>query len=108
MYIRGGYNVYPAEVEAVLTDHPAVGRAAVVGVPDPMLGEVGVAFLVPAVGHEEAPDLSLDDVRTWCRAHIADYKAPDRIVIVDDLPMTAMLKIDKAALSARVRSERSA
>ena len=48
MYIRGGYNVYPAEVEGVLTDHPGVARAAVVGAPDPVLGEVGVAFVVPS------------------------------------------------------------
>jgi acyl-CoA synthetase (AMP-forming)/AMP-acid ligase II len=100
MYIRAGYNVYPAEVEAVLSKHPSVDRAAVVGAPDPMLGEVGVAFLVPTTGRDAAATLSPDDVRAWCRAHIADYKAPDRIVIVDDLPVTAMLKIDKAALSA--------
>ncbi len=106
MYIRGGYNVYPAEVEAVLTEHPSVGRAAVVGAPDPMLGEVGVAFLVPAVGQVGTPDLSLEAVRMWCRAHIADYKAPDRVVVVDDLPMTAMLKIDKAALATRAEEEK--
>jgi len=105
MYIRGGYNVYPAEVEAVLTEHPSVSRAAVVGSPDPMLGEVGVAFLVPVPGDDVGTALSPDEVRAWCRAHIADYKAPDRVVIVDDLPVTAMLKIDKAALSARAEKE---
>ncbi len=47
MYIRGGYNVYPTEVEAVLTEHPAIARAAVIGAPDPVLGEIGVAFVVP-------------------------------------------------------------
>ena len=50
MYIRGGYNVYPCEVEAVLADHPAVDRVAVVGGPDPVLGEIGVAFVVPVAG----------------------------------------------------------
>ena len=48
MYIRGGYNVYPVEVEGVLAEHPAVGRVAIVGIPDPVLGEIGVAFVVPA------------------------------------------------------------
>ena len=108
MFIRGGYNVYPAEVEAVLTEHPAVSRAAVVGVPDSMLGEIGVAFLVPRDGIHAATTLTLDNVREWCRSHIADYKAPDHVVLVDELPMTSMLKIDKAALSARLaeRTER--
>jgi len=98
MYIRGGYNVYPAEVEGVLAEHPAVSRAGVVGAPDPVLGEIGVAFLVPAEGADRS-SLGADDVRAWCRARIADYKAPDRVVIVDDLPVTSMLKIDKAALN---------
>jgi len=100
MYIRGGYNVYPAEVEGALADHPGVSRAGVVGAPDPVLGEIGVAFLVPADGADRS-SLGADDVRAWCRARIADYKAPDRVVIVDDLPVTSMLKIDKAALAAR-------
>jgi acyl-CoA synthetase (AMP-forming)/AMP-acid ligase II len=105
MYIRGGYNVYPAEVEAVLSEHPAVARAAVVGVPDTMLGEIGVAFLVPAEGSDVSTALALETVREWCRAHIADYKAPDRVVVLDELPMTSMLKIDKAALSALAEKE---
>ena len=97
MYIRGGYNVYPTEVETVLSDHPAVERAAVVGTPDPVLGEIGVAFLVVS----DASAVELEALRTWCRERLADYKAPDRIVIVDDLPVTAMLKVDKRALAAR-------
>ncbi|HEX6311721.1 MAG TPA: AMP-binding protein [Acidimicrobiia bacterium] len=102
MYIRGGYNVYPAEVEAALAEHPAVARAAVVGAPDPVLGEIGVAYVVlhPAGG---APDL--ETLREWCRDRIADYKAPDRLVVVDDLPLTSMLKIDKRALSERATEE---
>ena len=102
MYIRGGYNVYPAEVEGVLAEHPAVARAAVVGVPDPVLGEIGVAFVVPAPD-EAAPDL--EALRAWCRAHLADYKAPDRLAVVDDLPLTSMLKIDKRALTERATEE---
>jgi acyl-CoA synthetase (AMP-forming)/AMP-acid ligase II len=94
MYVRGGYNVYPAEVEAVLGSHPLVARVAVVGVPDPVLGEVGLAAVV-APG--TAP--TLEDLRSWCRARVADYKAPDRLVVVEELPLTAMLKIDKGALT---------
>jgi acyl-CoA synthetase (AMP-forming)/AMP-acid ligase II len=97
MYIRGGYNVYPAEVEAVLADHPAVAQVAVVGLPDPVLGEVGGVFAVAA---DPARPPELADLRDWCRARIADYKAPDRLVVVDALPVTAMHKVDKAALAA--------
>ena len=97
MYIRGGYNVYPLEVENVLMEHPAVERAAVLGVPAPVIGEIGVAFVVPAGSHA-AP--TREELQAWCRERLADYKAPDRVEIVDDLPITAMLKVDKSALRA--------
>jgi acyl-CoA synthetase (AMP-forming)/AMP-acid ligase II len=99
MYIRGGYNVYPAEVEGVLADHSGVGRVAVVGAPDPVLGEIGAAFVVPAVG---ATVPALEELRDLCRSRLADYKAPDRLVIVDDLPVTSMHKIDKRELLRRL------
>jgi acyl-CoA synthetase (AMP-forming)/AMP-acid ligase II len=98
MYIRGGYNVYPTEVEAVLADHPAIAQVAVVGLPAPVLGEIGGAFVVPA---DSSRPPELEDVREWCRTRIADYKAPDRLVMVDELPLTAMHKVDKARLRAR-------
>ena len=97
MYIRGGYNVYPLEVENVLMEHPAVERAAVLGVPAPVIGEIGVAFVVPSGSHA-AP--TREELQAWCRERLADYKAPDRVEIVDDLPITAMLKVDKSALRA--------
>ena len=96
MYIRGGYNVYPAEVERVLGAHPGVADVAIVGVPDPVLGEIGVAFVVPVAGR--APDLAT--LRTHCCATLADYKAPDRLVVVDILPVTTIGKVDKRALQA--------
>lgn len=101
MYIRGGYNVYPAEVEAVLSSHSGVGHCAVVGAADRHrdLGEIGVAFVVVAPA-QPAPDLG--ELRAWCRARLADYKAPDRLVVVAELPTTAMMKIDKRALAARL------
>jgi acyl-CoA synthetase (AMP-forming)/AMP-acid ligase II len=98
MYIRGGYNVYPAEVEAVLGELPTVAQVAVVAVPDPVLGEIGVAFVVP-VAAAVAP--RLDDLRAVCRERLADYKAPDRLHLMVELPVTPMAKIDKRELTAR-------
>jgi acyl-CoA synthetase (AMP-forming)/AMP-acid ligase II len=101
MYIRGGYNVYPIEVENVLAEHPAVDQAAVVGVPTPVIGETGVAFVVVAAGQ---PAPSTGELQAWCRASLADYKAPDRVVVVPALPLTPMLKVDKPALRSLVDS----
>ena len=112
LYQRGGYNVYPAEVEQAIDGLHGVGQVAVVAGPDPVLGEVGVAFVVAALG-EAPPDLAA--VRARVTAQLADYKAPDVVIALDALPVTAMGKIDKLALvpaaaaAARQRSdERSA
>ena len=70
--------------------------------PAPVIGEIGVAFVVPVGGTLHA---SSDDLRAWCRAQLADYKAPDRIVVVESLPLTSMMKIDKAALRARLEAD---
>jgi acyl-CoA synthetase (AMP-forming)/AMP-acid ligase II len=94
MLIRGGYNVYPSEVEAVLGRHPSVGQVSVVGAPDPVLGEVVVAFVVPSQGEL----LTLEELRAHCRASLADYKAPDRLEIVSELPTTSLGKVDTRAL----------
>ena len=104
MYIRGGYNVYPAEVEAVLDAHPGVDKVAVVSVPDPVLGQIGAAYVVPTAGPAgRQPDL--DDLRAWCTQQLADYKAPDRLVLLTELPLTSMLKVDKQALAAGAATE---
>lgn len=105
MYIRGGYNVYPSEVEGVLAEHPRVSEVAVVGVPDPVLGEVGAAFVVQ-MDEEGSIELSLEDVRDWCRRRLADYKAPDLIELVPSLPLTGMSKVDKKALVAQASRTR--
>ena len=96
MYIRGGYNVYPLEVENVLVEHPAIAAAAVIGRAAATIGEIGVAFLVLEPGHR-AP--TRDEVRTWVRERLADYKAPDEVVVLDALPLTPMAKVDKQALA---------
>jgi acyl-CoA synthetase (AMP-forming)/AMP-acid ligase II len=97
MYIRGGYNVYPAEVERVLSNHPDVREIAIIGVPDPVLGEIGAAYVVAAAGRR--PDLAA--LRAFTCEHLADYKAPDRLYVLDALPVTAMGKVDKRALASQ-------
>jgi acyl-CoA synthetase (AMP-forming)/AMP-acid ligase II len=94
VYIRGGYNVYPSEVEAALGAHPAVRQVAVFGIPDPVLGQIGMAAIV-----SDSPALSLEDLRRWCKERLADYKAPDRLLVLPELPLTAMAKVDKRALA---------
>ena len=101
MFITGGFNVYPAEVEAILGRHPGIAQAAVVGVPDERMGEVGAAFVVPRSGTELSPD----DVVAWSREHMANYKVPRVVEVVDALPMNASNKVLKYELRERwVRS----
>lgn len=101
MFIRGGYNVYPAEVEGVLADHPAVAAVAVVPRPDDVMGEVGVAVVVPTV---PALPPSLDDLRTYLEPKLARFKLPEALRIVDALPLTPMQKVDRRALAAAVQA----
>jgi acyl-CoA synthetase (AMP-forming)/AMP-acid ligase II len=81
-------------------EHPGIQSAAVVGIPRPIIGEIGVAFVVPAA--TSAPDLA--EVRAWVAARLADYKAPDELHVVDALPLTAMLKVDKDSLRAAAQT----
>jgi len=94
MYISGGENVYPAEVEAVLHAHPAILEAAVIGVPDTRWGEVGHAHILLR------PDEALDeaDVRAWSRSRLAAYKVPQYVTFVGEFPRTAAGKIQKHVL----------
>lgn len=102
-YVRGGYNVHPMEVEAVLAEHPAVGAVAVVGRPDPVMGEIGVAVVVPAAGAAAPP--SLDDLRAFAGDRLARYKLPEAVVTAEALPLTAMDKLDRRALEAWVAAQ---
>ncbi|CAM3207503.1 acyl-CoA synthetase (AMP-forming)/AMP-acid ligase II [Williamsia muralis] len=95
MYIRGGFNVHPVEVEQVIARHPAVRDAAVVGHSAPVIGEIGVAFVVPA---DPAHPPALTELRAWTKSLLADYKAPDHVVIVDAIPQTALSKTDRSRL----------
>jgi acyl-CoA synthetase (AMP-forming)/AMP-acid ligase II len=97
MYIRGGYNVYPVEVENVLREHPKVALAAVIGIPDPVLGERGKALVVPA---DPADPPGVEELREFVAGRIADYKTPDVVEIRAELPLTSMFKVDKGALES--------
>jgi fatty-acyl-CoA synthase len=96
MYISGGENVYPAEVESVLHDHPAVVEAAVVGVPHERWGEVGVAFVVLRDG----TDATAEDLLAACRERLARFKVPVSVRFFDELPRSAMNKVLKTDLRA--------
>jgi fatty-acyl-CoA synthase len=92
MYISGGENVYPAEVEAVLHEHPAVADAAVVGVPDERWGEVGLAVVVASAPVAE------EDLVGFCRERLAGFKVPKAVRFADEIPRNAMGKIQKDEL----------
>lgn len=94
MFISGGENVYPAEIENILVAHPAIAEAAVIPVPDPKWGEVGHAFILPA--GKDAPGAG--DLQAYCRARLAAYKVPKSFEVVSDFPRTAAGKIQKHLL----------
>ncbi|HEU5083740.1 MAG TPA: FadD3 family acyl-CoA ligase [Acidimicrobiales bacterium] len=97
MFIVGGFNAYPAEIENVLLGHPDIAQVAVIGIPDERLGEVGMAFVVPRAG--AAP--TEDEIVAWSREQMANYKVPRRVELVDALPLNATGKVVKDELRAR-------
>jgi long-chain acyl-CoA synthetase len=99
MIIRGGYNVYPREIEEVLMEHPSIALVAVIGVTDATLGEEIVAYVVARAGFDDA-----DTLRVWARERLAEYKYPRHIEFRDVLPMTATGKLLKKALKAEQQS----
>jgi acyl-CoA synthetase (AMP-forming)/AMP-acid ligase II len=104
LYIYSGFNCYHAEIESLMYGSGWFERVAVVGVPDERMGEVGMAFVVPAPGKSFTPD----DVVAWCRAHMANYKVPRRVEIVDALPLNASGKVLKFELRERARTSSAA
>jgi acyl-CoA synthetase (AMP-forming)/AMP-acid ligase II len=94
MFIVGGFNAYPAEIENALLRHPDIQQAAVIGMPDERLGEVGAAFVVLRPGATTTPD----EVIAWSRDEMANYKVPRRVEVVDALPMNATGKVVKDEL----------
>jgi long-chain acyl-CoA synthetase len=96
MIIRGGFNVYPREIEEVLMEHPAVSLAAVIGIPHESHGEEIKAVVIKEKDHD---DVSEDDLVSWSKEQLAAYKYPRVVEFVDALPMTATGKILKRELS---------
>lgn len=97
MYISGGFNVYPAEVEKLLSNHPAIAMVAVIGVPEKRLGEVGKAFIVARPGE----DLGVEELQNWSKENMANYKTPRLFEIVEALPLNASGKVLKTELRTR-------
>jgi acyl-CoA synthetase (AMP-forming)/AMP-acid ligase II len=97
MFITGGFNAYPAEIEGMIMRHPAVSQVAVIGVPDHRMGEVAKAFVVlrPGAEWDDAGFLA------WCRQEMANYKVPRSVEVLDALPLTASGKVQKFELRSR-------
>jgi acyl-CoA synthetase (AMP-forming)/AMP-acid ligase II len=98
MFIVGGFNAYPAEIENALCRHTGIAQAAVIGMPDERLGEVGAAFVVLAPGASLTPD----EVIAWSRDQMANYKVPRRVEVIDELPLSATGKVEKLLLRDRL------
>jgi acyl-CoA synthetase (AMP-forming)/AMP-acid ligase II len=99
MFIAGGFNCYPAEIERVIATYPGVAQVAVIGIPDERLGEVGMAFVVPT-----SSGIDREALAVWCREHMANYKVPRRFEVVAALPLNASGKVLKAELRMRSRT----
>lgn len=99
MFIVGGSNTYPAEIERMIQAHPAVKQAVVVGVPDRRLGEVGFAFVELQAGQT----MSAADLISYCRSGMADYKVPRYVEFITDFPRTTTGKLQRFVLAERAR-----
>jgi len=93
MFIVGGFNAYPAEIEGFFMEHPAVAQAAVIGVPDERLGQVGKAFVVAS-----AP-VTADELIAWSKTRMAGFKVPRYVAFLDELPLNATGKVMKDQLA---------
>ena len=98
MFIVGGSNAYPAEIERFLETHPSIGQAVVCGAPHERLGEVCFAFVMAKAGER----IDAGEVIEYCRGNIADYKVPRHVEVVDDFPRTTTNKIQRFVLQQRV------
>lgn len=101
MFITGGFNAYPAEIEGSLARHPAIAASAVIGIPDERMGEVGAAFLVLKDGHT----IDEEELYAWCRTQMANYKVPRRFIVLPELPRNATGKVTKFELREMIKAE---
>ncbi|WP_409435189.1 FadD3 family acyl-CoA ligase [Mycobacterium sp. SMC-14] len=99
MFIVGGFNAYPAEIEGFLLEHPGISQVAVIGVPDERMGQVGKAFVVRSAADAQ---LSEEALIAWSRDRMAGFKVPRSVCFVEALPLNATGKVDKAQLETRV------
>ena len=99
MFIRGGYNVYPMEVEAILGRHAAVAEVVIVPRPDDVMGEIGVAVVVTAPG---ADPPTLEELRGFGEDELAHYKLPEELLVMEKLPRNASDKVDRRLLAAEL------
>ena len=91
MYISGGYNVYPLEIESFLNSHPKINTSCIIEIEDGIYGETGCAFVVP----ESGVTLEVEEILAFCAEHLADYKRPKKVIVRDDLPKTLIGKLAK-------------
>ena len=106
MFVVGGFNAYPAEIEAIFRGHVAVGQVAVVGVPDDRMGEVGCAYVVPPTADADHEYLGRS-ILGWSRGAMANYKVPRGVVLVEALPVNASGKVLKRELRSVTRTVRT-
>ena len=99
MYVRGGYNVYPGEVESVLSTHPDIAAVAIVPRADDVMGEIGIAVVVP---RDATRVPTIEELRAFAGPHVATYKLPEALVVRTELPLTAGEKVDRRALVAEL------
>jgi fatty-acyl-CoA synthase len=97
MYRSGGENVYPAEVEKVLMSHPKISLAAIIGVPDERWGETGMAFVVPVPNET----ITVEEIIEYLQGKVAKYKYPSSVRFLEELPLTATMKVKKAELKEK-------
>ena len=97
--IRGGFNIYPREIEELLYQHPAIVECSVIGRPDPIFGEKTVAYVVT-----KDPELTEQAVRDYCKEKIAEYKVPDFVSFIDDIPKSGTGKLLKTALKKKKKN----
>jgi acyl-CoA synthetase (AMP-forming)/AMP-acid ligase II len=101
MYVTGGFNAYPAEIESILRGFGGIAQVAVVGLPDDRMGEVGCAVVVRSPGDERDDEAFATELVAWARDAMANYKVPRRVEVVDELPTNASGKVLKRELRAR-------
>lgn len=103
MFIVGGFNAYPAEIENLILAHEAVAQVAVVGVPDERMGEVAAAFVVPKLGPDKKPcPIEAQEFLDWCKMQMANYKVPKKVSFLAELPTNASGKVLKYRLREMV------